>query len=278
MSELDSEAHPSVSSNRTVQLGIAVAVGLLIATAFVSWFDYAAVTAVFHPSTDRSGHLLFQVPGYSNTVYPFTYVGVAASFLGVTYFVFSRERERSSRPLALLLAVLVANLASVGMVDGYEQVFVALMFLSPNLHFAGVYGVHLYWGTAGATAGTVGGLLLLLIVLPWSSRRNWPGVALCLAVTAIALGVWFLSGFAEPSSDSLLAYSMNALSRVASQLAIVAGVSRTDWVRRLAALWRVHARREVVESLPSPGGSPRVAGSRPGRLPRSPPSDPHDPR
>jgi hypothetical protein len=225
-------------SARRQQLTLAVAVCLLVLTAYVSWFDYAALTAIFHPTHDSAGNLRFEVPGYTNTVYPFTYAGVVASFLGVIYFVYSQERQRTSRTFAVLLAGLVANLASVGMIDCYEQVFVSLMFLSPNLHVFGVAGVQLYWGNAGSAAGTLGGLGIVLAVVPWSRRGNWPGCLLCLAVAATAFGIWFLTGFTEPSAGSVFAYAMNAVSRIASQLALVAAVSRTDWTRGIARALR----------------------------------------
>ena len=244
---------------RRRQLTIAVVLFLLVITAYVSWFDYAAVTAVFYPTHDSAGNLRFQVPGYANTVYPFTYAGVAASFFGVLYFVFSQERRRTSRPLALLLAVLVANLASIGMVDCYEQVFVSLMFLSPNLHTYGVTGLHLYWGSAGSAASTAGGLLIVLAVVPWSRRGQWPGVLLCLAIVAVAFAVWFFTGFTEPAGGSGLSYAMNAVSRVAAQLALVAGVARTDWYRALvSALRSVLGRSGPLGRASEASASPRL--------------------
>jgi len=234
----EADATVSEDARRRAQLGLAVAIGLVIATSFVAWFDYAALTAIFHPTQDAAGNLRFQVPGYSNTVYPFTYAAVLVSFLGVAYGVYLRERRRSSRGLACVLALLVANLASIGMVNSYEQVFVALMFFSPALHGYGAFGLRLYWGSAGAVASTVGGLLITLVILPWTHRRNGPGVALCLGVAAAAFAVWFASGFAEPSSGGALAYAMNATSRVATQLALVAAVARSDWMGVVAESMR----------------------------------------
>lgn len=47
---------------------VAIALWLAMTTAFLLWFDYASATAIFHPIKDLSGNILFQVPGYANTV------------------------------------------------------------------------------------------------------------------------------------------------------------------------------------------------------------------
>lgn len=218
---------------------------LLMLTAFVAWFDYAALTAAFHPATDSAGHLLFDVPGYSNTVYPFTYVGVALSLLGVGVFVGRRENRSGRRLFAVVVAALVANLASIGMINAYEQVFVVLMYLTPSLQTFGVSGLRLYWGSAGAIAGTVGGLVLVLAVLPWSRRENAPGVGLCLGVTALAFAAWFATGFSDPAHGGPLDYVWNATSRIGAQLTLVAAVSSRDFVRVVAGGVRPVGRRSV---------------------------------
>ena len=256
MSDLGPASATAPGYPRRLQLALALAVVLVILTAYVSWFDYAALTAVFHPGRDAAGNLQFRVPGYTNTVYPFTYAAVATSFLGVSWFVFSQERGRLPRVPALLLAVLVANLASIGMIDVYEQLFVTLMFYSPGLHTYGVYGFQLYWGSAGAAAGTAGGLLIALTVVPWARRENWPGVLLCLGLGAVAFGVWFASGFATPSSGGELAYGLNAVSRVAFQLAVVAAVSSKDWLWMLAHSVRALARRPAGASTRGSAAAP----------------------
>ena len=227
----------------------ALVLWLVTLTAFVAWFDYAALSAVFHPATDSAGHLLFAVPGYTNTVYPFTYAGVALSLLGVGFFVGRRESRPGRRILGTVVAVLVANLASVGMINVYEQVFVALMYLTPNLRTFGVAGLRLYWGSAGAIAGTVGGLLVVLAILPRSRRENVPGVGLCLGVTAVAFAAWFATGYADPAQGSPFDYLWNAISRVASQLSLVAAVSSRDFVRVAVGRVRSVGRRPFPQRL-----------------------------
>jgi hypothetical protein len=253
MSDSDSvpaTGEPGEAAIRWLRGGVLLLLVLL--TAYVWWFDYAAVSALFHPGTDAVGNLLFRVPGYSNTVYPFTYAAVAASFVGVALFVYRQERPLGSRLYAMVLAGLVANLASVGMIDAYEQVFVTLMLYSARLHPYGVAGFQLYWGSVGAAAGTAAGLLLVLVVVPWSRRENAPGVILCLVVAGAAFAAWFFAGFAEPMNGGDLSYAMNATSRIASQLALVAAVSRRDWWTGLVASLRSirRPRSSLVPSVP----------------------------
>ncbi len=216
------------------QAWIVVALWLATVTAFYFWFDYAAVTAIFHQEKDMAGNTLFQVPGYANTVYPFTYVGVAASLVGVAWFVYAQERDRIPKWGAALLGVLVANVASIGMIDVYEQAFVTLGYFTPQSHASDAVWLQLYWGNPSAAAGTFGGMVIVLSILPWVRKRNWPGVALCGALTGVVFAVWFARGFWFPPNGDAADYWMNALSRVASQLALVAAVSSTDWVQALA--------------------------------------------
>lgn len=214
---------------------------LTTVTAFVLWFDYAAVTALLHPMTGPTGTFVFAVPGYSNRVLPFTYVAVAASLLGIAYFVYRREEKDWGRGRALLVGLLVGNVASVGMIDCYEQVYIELGCGQPSTHAGCASWMAFYWGTPGAVAYTVTGLLLVLSVLPWCRRTNLPGVALLLGVSAASFGVWFVGGYASPPSGTALDYAMNAVSRLSSQLSLVAAVAPRDLLDdlqvRVRALW-----------------------------------------
>jgi hypothetical protein len=229
---------------------LVLAVWLAALTAYVSWFDYAAVTAIVHPTSDAAGHLRFAVSGYSNMVYPFTYVGVGVSLFGCAYLIFRQERLGRGRVVAALIALGVANIASVGMVNIYEQVFVALNVQSPNGPVVWSFWVQYYWGSASGAAATVTGMVIVLTVLPWASGRNWPGVLLCGGVFAVGSLVWFLNGYGAPPSGDALDYWMNATTRVASQLMLVAAVAPRDVVRELA--YRV--RRTWHQD--SPGAAP----------------------
>ncbi len=214
------------------------ALWLVTVTAFLIWFDYAAATAFLHPAGDPMGRTLFQVPGYSNTVYPFTYAGVAASVLGVSICVYREERPGLPRIAAAVLAFLVGNLASIGMIDTFEQIFVGLRYYTGFGHGDSVYWLGQYWGSYQSAGVTLGGMLPVLAVLPWSRRRNWTGVALCLGVYGLAMAVWFLHGYSDPQNGDAIDYGMNALARIASQLALVAAVLPKDaltLIREMAA-------------------------------------------
>jgi hypothetical protein len=211
-----------------------LALWLATVTAFIGWFDYAALVAVFHPSSDAAGNLLFAVVGYSNTVYPFTYVGVGLSCLGCAWFIYRQERRDRRRAHAALIGVAVANIASVGMVDVYEQVWVFLNYLSPHGHGGWTAAaIRFYWGTAGGVAGTFAGLLIVLTVLPWASKQNWPGVAFLVSLFGVLSLVWLLDGYLSPPQGDSLDYWLNALTRVSSQLVLVAAVAPRDFLRFL---------------------------------------------
>lgn len=230
------------------QLRVGFVVLLVAATAYVLWFDWAALAAILHPTTDRAGRVEFAVPGYSNTVYPFTYVAAAASLLGVAYYVVRRE-VRALRPIyALFLGLLVGNLAAVGMIDAYEQPYVVLSGQS--------YWVQQYWGSPGGIAYTLGGILIVFVVLPWVRRANLPGVVLMAGIFAVSMGVWVAVGIPATGTDTSLGYAMNALSRVASQLALVAAVAAEDWVLMLR-----RGVRRVLQLLRDRGAAGRGATS-----------------
>jgi hypothetical protein len=213
---------------------VAVGLWLLTCTVFVIWFDVAAATAVLHPGSDAVGQTVFQVPPNSNTVFPFTYIGAAASVLGVAICVFRRERAGMPKVAAALIAALVGNLASIGMINCFEQVFLGLRSLTAWNHTAAVYWLTLDWWNNATGAGvTAGGMLVVLAVLPWSRRQNWPGLLTCLGVYGVCMAIWFAHGFGDPQSGDTLDYWMNAAARVASQLAVVAAVLPRDPIAAL---------------------------------------------
>ncbi|MCI4351689.1 MAG: hypothetical protein L3K15_09300 [Thermoplasmata archaeon] len=240
------------------QLWILSVLGLAVLSTSLGWFDYAAFSALFHPSTDAVGHTQFLVPGYSNTVYPFTYFGAAVAVAGVAGFIYTRERPPLGRLRAGLLGLVVGNLAAIGMIDCYEQVYLGLGYLTPTGRSISAAWFAFEWGTAGGLTATLAGLLVVLAILPWSRRQNWPTVMLCLGGYATAMGIWFLHGYAGPSSGDPLDYGMNALSRIASMLALVAAVSSKDAV---AVMY--HAIRGRI------GGGVRVPAAEPPRGPAS---------
>ena len=240
-------------------LWIALVVWLLMATALLIWFDYTAATAIFHPQSDPAGRTLLQVPGYQNTVYPFTYAGAAASVLGVAFFLYRRERTTLRRVPAALLGVAVGNLASIGMIDTFEQAFVGRRWFTGFGHGDSVYWLTQYWGQPQSAGLTAAGMLAVPTVLPWSQRQNWPGVGLCLGIYAVAMGLWFFHGYADPQNGDALDYWMNAVARVASQLVLVAAVSSHDVVRGFVA----RLRRPLPSQEPAVGTTGDARGAAP---------------
>ncbi len=204
---------------------------LLIVTTFVSWFDYVAATAIWNPRGASAGALVFLPLGISNTVFPFTYVGVTASVLGVAWCIARREIPSMGKLPAIAVGLLVGNAVSVGMLDAYEQVYVGLGCLQGSTHAICVAELTYYWGSVGAVGYTLTGLALLLILLPWVRPRNWPGGFSLLLLCGAFFAVWVAAGYASPPHGSALDYWMNAGSRIASQLSLVALVWKTDWVR-----------------------------------------------
>jgi hypothetical protein len=237
---------------------LAIVVLLLSCTAFVSWFDYAALTALIHPARDAAGNTQFQVLGYSNQVYPFTYVGVLLSGIGIAYFVYREERLVLGHARAALLGLVIANLASVGMIDIYEQAWLGGgYFIGPDRANSSLW-FSLYWGTAGGFGRTLGGVLIAFSILPWSKRRNFPGVLLCGGVVAAAFLTWYANGFGGPASGNILDYSMNASSRIASQLVLVAAVSSVDFLTELKRI------AGAIRRLSRRGDNQSPKGSQPG--------------
>jgi hypothetical protein len=234
-------------------LWLATIVLLAVGSAFVAWFDYAALTSFLHPVHDAAGNTRFQVYGYSNQVYPFTYLGVALSGIGVALFVYRSERSSLSRPRALLLSLGIANLASVGMVDVYEQLWLAGGYLS-GANGVGVRSwLGYYWGTVGGFSYTLAGLLLVFVVLPWCRRSNLPGVLLLGGVGAASFLLWSANGYGSPASGNPADYALNATSRIALQLLLVAAVSSIDVVAALrqgAAALRRGLEREPKLRVP----------------------------
>jgi hypothetical protein len=237
---------------------LAVGLWLVTCTAFLIWFDVAAATAILHPGSDPLGHTVFQVPPNSNTVYPFTYVGAAASVVGVAVCVFRRERASMPAIAAVLLGLLVGNLASIGMINCFEQVFLGLRYLTPWNHAAAEYWLVLDWWNSATGAGvTAGGMLAVLAVLPWSRRQNLPGVVACLAVYTASMMIWFFHGYAGPQSGDALDFWMNAVARVASQLALVAAVLPKDAIATLlVAIRPVRTKPRLQSRTPNVDLSP----------------------
>ncbi len=248
------------------QLRIATAVWLASASAFLVWFDIWAATAILHPTRDGSGNVIFQVQGVSNTVYPFTYVAVAASVLGIALCIYWYERASLGRWTAALLGLVVGNLASIGMIDVYEQGFVTILAYTPGWQGAGRYWLHQYWlASATGFAGTLGGVLVVFSVLPWSRRANWKTVTLLGAVYLVSVAIWYHLGYQSPNAGNPTVYAMNAISRGATQLMLVAAVlpvDALDWAwSHLPAPLRARLHRGEHREAGAPVARPEASAS-----------------
>src|SRR5208283_392528 len=87
------------------RVSLIIVIWLISATTFLAWFDYAAATAIFFPQHDQMGYLRFQVLGYGNTPYPFTYAAAGLSVLGVAYGIYRQENSSMRRWYALFLGL-----------------------------------------------------------------------------------------------------------------------------------------------------------------------------
>ncbi len=151
-------------------------------------------------------------------IYPFTYVGAGLSFFVPSYYIFKAERKKGKMNFlgSLMLGGLAADISSVGMLNVFEQVFVT--FNQFAHHFD--YWFIAYWGTPDAALSTVIGLGFVFESMPWWTRLNLRLVFACLALFVGGMIVWYLLGFPSETSGVLI-YSINAITRVSSQMILV---------------------------------------------------------
>jgi hypothetical protein len=201
------------------------------------WFAWVAVSGIVHPMRLASGNLVLFAPGagWSSTIYPFTYAGVALSLLGVGYFVLRQEGPSLS---AFVLASLAAYVSSVGMLNVYEQGFV--LGVEASTHSTAFWAF--YWGTPSSFVWTVVGMTWVLAAFPWWQRYNWRLVVPLLGLYLTSMATWYVFGFPGTDSGATWVYAVNAVSRISSQLVLVAlvvpeAVSRR-WVARFLAITR----------------------------------------
>jgi len=194
------------------------------------WFAWVAVSGILHPTRLPSGSFVFFAPGagWSSTVYPFTYVGVVLSLLGVGYFVWRQEGR--SAP-AFVLAGLAAYVSSVGMINLYEQTFVLGVETTTHSHLFWTF----YWGTPSSAAWTLLGISWVFAALPWSHRYNWMLAVPLLVVFVTSMAAWYAFGFPDTNQGAGWVYAVNAASRIASQLVLVALVVPEATSRRWIA-------------------------------------------
>lgn len=173
------------------------------------WFVWVVVTGIGHLGRDPGGSLVFQSPAADHVFYPFTLAAALLSLLGVAGAV--AFRERGSR-WAVPLGLLVGFVSTVGMINVYEQVFVAALETSTGSVSWWAY----YWGGANGI-GTLLGLLGVAAVLPWVSRRNLRPAFVVLGIFLLGMLIWFAVGFPPVTDGSPTIYALNAATRLLSQ-------------------------------------------------------------
>jgi len=171
------------------------------------WYPWRALVSL----GSYGGAGFFNGGGYE--VYIFTYVGAALSLVLVTFFVMKHlSREE------WYLAALVGYVTSVVTIGWYEQVWSGLGLVFDSSSFQWWYASH---STGDQVIGTIGGLLSILLIYPFVSKRGLRlSIPLWIACGA-AFVVWIAIGYQLPD-NSPMAWGLNAITRVSSQLIPVA--------------------------------------------------------
>jgi hypothetical protein len=190
-------------------------------------------------------------------IYPFTYLGAGLSFFILSYFVFRAERKtgKINFLVSLILGGLVADISSVGMLNIFEQVFVAFNQFAYHFDFWFIA----YWGTPEAAFSTIIGLGFVFESMPWWRKLNLKLVFICLSLFVGGIMVWYLIGFPSETSGILI-YSMNAITRISSQLVLVFLVLpfKVDIPRRASkkSHWTDVRPSALLKKEPIPGANP----------------------
>lgn len=190
------------------QMSLRITYGAWLFTSVVvlSWFDYVSLTALTHLSVGPGGQLAFATrnptTGGPVLVYPFTYGAAMISLVGVTYYIFKAEKRRW---WALPVGFLAARGATLGMINLYEQVF----------------SISQWWAYYGKDVGTIMwtilGVTWVFMAIPWWRKKNIRPGSACFASYLIVMLIWLLVGHPIVESGSLVAYMLNAASRIFSQ-------------------------------------------------------------
>ncbi|MCI4356059.1 MAG: hypothetical protein L3K18_02790 [Thermoplasmata archaeon] len=218
--------------DQTRRLQLVYLVWVVTSALLTYWFVEVILNGLLHVGSDVGGNLVFQSTPQQVPFYPFTLAAALLSFVGVTYFVL---RAEGVRWWSVLLALVVAEVSTVGMINLYEQLFIVPMQLASH----NWYWINYYWGGLGFAAATILGISWVLAGLPWWRRENarWAGGVFG-AYLATML-VWLAIGFPSVESGSWAAYLLNTVSRLLSQATLVVLVADPRWVARL----RAHIRR-----------------------------------
>jgi hypothetical protein len=152
-------------------------------------------------------------PG-NNGVYPYTYVGAAASFVAVALAIYFQENKKL---WAIPLAIIAANASSIGMLNVYEQVWVSLN--QTAYHYSSWF--ILYWSNETTATWSIIGMLWVLASAPWWNRKNLRLVLPTLVIFCVSMGIWFLLGMPTANSGSSVGLTLNAISRISSQVILI---------------------------------------------------------
>jgi hypothetical protein len=153
----------------------------------------------------------------TNQVYFFTIAAAVVSVVVVSWSILKQERFKRAY---LPLAILVAYVSTISVTMWYEQLYANLW----DVYFHTSYWYEYY------ISGFIPGygwvfidMALVLVAYPWMRTANARLVAMALLLTLVSFTAWISVGYGRPNV-SVLDYSLNASSRIFSQLTLVASV------------------------------------------------------
>lgn len=174
---------------------------LMSSLVIFSWYEEVFLEALFNPSSDKAGNLVFS--GGGQKIYPFT---VASALLGVTLTGVAIWRLNKGLQ-GLLLAFLVARASTLAAFELYEVTFTGF----GSLFFGWRAFEERIATSAGWLAVKIG---YLCVIAPWARRRNAPYAIAAVAAALTLFIIWIAIGYKLPESGDLTAYLLNAATRL----------------------------------------------------------------
>ena len=200
---------PSIVTPRAERLGFLAY--LVTSALFAYWFAWVAISALLHPRLDSGGHLVLYSAQAGHTAYPFTYAAAAVAMIGIAVAIYFAEKPRRD---AIVIALLASYLTCVGMINLYEQVFLACTAAATH----STYWWTVDFGSVDATIFTVIGIAWLGASAPWWRRENAKLAAILAGLFGAAMLAWLAIGFPIVEQGNPLVYLLNTVSRFASEL------------------------------------------------------------
>jgi hypothetical protein len=226
---------------------------LVTSALFAYWFAWVAISALFHAKEDSGGNLVLFSSQAGHTAYPFTYAAAGLALVGIAIFIYVAERPRRDAPL---IAALAAYLTCVGMINIYEQAFVACTIATTH---------NTYWwaqdfGNVNSVIFTAIGISWVAASAPWWKRENLLLAGLLFALFAASMTAWLAIGFPPIEQGSPVVYILNTVSRFASELIPLSLVLPPRYASRALTplsrmLARVRAGRGIASPQPGESGS-----------------------